>query len=89
LRRRLRRSERRRPGASTATLPLLAIAARLAVERRISARTAPAQHEKARLVGADLDQILRFVCAAGSLWCGRTQHGSLPNVEDITAMLNN
>jgi len=34
--------------------------------------------------GADLEQALRFACAAGSLWCGRTHHGPLPRDDEIT-----
>jgi sugar/nucleoside kinase (ribokinase family) len=39
----------------------------------------------ARHDGADPGQAVRFACAAGSLWCSRTQHGPLPGADEISA----
>jgi sugar/nucleoside kinase (ribokinase family) len=69
----------------TVTVPAIPVDVRQ-VQGAGSAFSAALIH--ARLGGADLDQTLQFACAAGSLWCGRTQHGPLPNGEDIVAMMN-
>lgn len=41
----------------------------------------------ARSHGQPLSDCLQFACAAGSLWCGRTQDGLLPSAEDISSLM--